>query len=166
MLRSVRNKLHIICTVVNPIETTSQMIEEGKDKLEWYRQVDPTKLSTLKDLINAPNYKDNLGTLIKTIYEFAFLTYSGTSAPARSSFLLYWFAFLRYQIFTCLQRGALGLTMRFCLFLFRSSLCNSFFAWLHSSCGMAHQPVELSGKLVTKPCVRPSAPLCTFQAPL
>ena len=74
------------------------MIEEGKDKLEWYRQVDPTKLSTLKDLINAPNYKDNLGTLIKTIYEFAFLTYSGTSAPARSSFLLYWFAFLRYQI--------------------------------------------------------------------
>ena len=54
------------------------MIEEGKDKLEWYRQVDPTKLSTLKDLINAPNYKDNLGTLIKTIYEFAFLTYSGT----------------------------------------------------------------------------------------
>ena len=77
MLRSVRNKLHIICTVVNPIETTSQMIEEGKDKLEWYRQVDPTKLSTLKDLINAPNYKDNLGTLIKTIYEFAFLTYSG-----------------------------------------------------------------------------------------
>ena len=58
--------------------TAFQMIEEGKDKLEWYRQVDPTKLSTLKDLINAPNYKDNLGTLIKTIYEFAFLTYSGT----------------------------------------------------------------------------------------
>ena len=25
---------------------------------------------------------------------------------------------------------------------------------------MAHQPVELSGKLVTKPCVRPSVPLC------
>jgi hypothetical protein len=53
------------------------MINEGKDKLEWYRQVDPVKLNTLKDLINAPNYKENLGTLIKTIYEFAFLTYSG-----------------------------------------------------------------------------------------
>merc|ERR1719411_1084490 len=50
------------------------MIEEGKDKLEWYRQVDPAKLNTLKDLINAPNYKDNLSTLIRTIYEFAFLT--------------------------------------------------------------------------------------------
>ncbi|XP_071743169.1 paladin isoform X2 [Lepeophtheirus salmonis] len=52
------------------------MIEEGKDKLEWYRQVDPQKLNTLKELINAPNYEDNLTTLIKTIYEFAFLTYS------------------------------------------------------------------------------------------
>ena len=55
------------------------MIDEGKDKLEWYRQVDPAKLNTLKDLINAPNYKDNLGVLIKTIYEFAFLTYAGIS---------------------------------------------------------------------------------------
>ena len=64
--------------------TAFQMIEEGKDKLEWYRQVDPTKLSTLKDLINAPNYKDNLGTLIKTIYEFAFLTYSGTHTPPKT----------------------------------------------------------------------------------
>ena len=53
------------------------MIDEGKDKLEWYRQVDPAKLNTLKDLINAPNYKDNLATLIRTIYEFAFLTYAG-----------------------------------------------------------------------------------------
>ena len=58
------------------------------------------------------------------------------------------------------ERGALGLTLRFCSFLFRSSLGKLFFAWLHSSCGMAHQPVELSGRLVTKPCVRPSAPLC------
>ena len=56
------------------------MIEEGKDKLEWYRQVDPAKLNTLKDLINAPNYKDNLATLIRTIYEFAFLTYAGTNS--------------------------------------------------------------------------------------
>ena len=54
------------------------------------------------------------------------------------------------------------MTFRFCLFIFRSSLCNLFFAWLHSSCGLAHQPVELSGKLATKPCVRPGAPLCSF----
>eukprot|EP00094_Tigriopus_californicus_P008191 TCALIF_07887-PA protein Name:"Similar to pald1 Paladin (Danio rerio)" AED:0.24 eAED:0.24 QI:1/0.6/0.33/0.83/1/1/6/0/408 len=51
------------------------MIAQGKDKLEWYRQVDPVKLNTLKELISAPNYKENLGTLIQTIYEFAFVTY-------------------------------------------------------------------------------------------
>ena len=55
------------------------MIEEGKDKLEWYRQVDPAKLNTLKQLMMEDNYKENMSTLIKTIYEFAFLTYSGHS---------------------------------------------------------------------------------------
>ena len=53
------------------------MIEEGKDRLEWYRQVDPAKLNTLKELMTGDNYKENISTLIKTIYEFAFLTYSG-----------------------------------------------------------------------------------------
>ncbi|XP_023349377.1 paladin [Eurytemora carolleeae] len=52
------------------------MISEGKDRLEWYRQVDPAKLNTLKELIAAPDYKDKLGTLIRTIYDFAFLTYA------------------------------------------------------------------------------------------
>ena len=53
------------------------MIELGKDKLEWYRQVDPAKLNTLKDLMNSPNYKDNMPSIIRTIYEFAFITYAG-----------------------------------------------------------------------------------------
>ena len=57
-----------------------------------------------------------------------------------------------------IQRGAVGLTLRFCLFLFRGSSYNLFPSWLHSSCSMAHQPVELSSKLMTKPCVRPTAP--------
>ena len=52
------------------------MIEEGKDKLEWYRTVDASKLEHLKEIINSPNYKDNLGTLIRTIYDFAFMTYA------------------------------------------------------------------------------------------
>ena len=55
------------------------MIEEGKDRLEWYRQVDPAKLNTLKELMTGDDYKENMSTLIKTIYEFAFLTYSGNS---------------------------------------------------------------------------------------
>ena len=61
------------------------MIEEGKDKLEWYRQVDPAKLNTLKQLMMEDNYKENMSTLIKTIYEFAFLTYSGHSLTKHQS---------------------------------------------------------------------------------
>jgi len=52
------------------------MIEEGKDKLEWYRTVDAAKLDHLKELMLAPNYKENLGVLIRTIYDFAFVTYA------------------------------------------------------------------------------------------
>ena len=55
------------------------MIDEGKDKLEWYRQVDPEKLNTLKQLMLEDNYKENMPALIRTLYEFAFSTYSGLS---------------------------------------------------------------------------------------
>ena len=50
--------------------------DQGKDKLEWYRTVDAAKLEHLKDMMNAPDYKENLGTLIRTIYDFAFVTYA------------------------------------------------------------------------------------------
>jgi len=53
-----------------------EMIDNGKDKLEWYRTVDAAKLDHLKEMMLAPNYKDNLGTLIRTIYDFAFVTYA------------------------------------------------------------------------------------------
>jgi len=53
-----------------------QMIDTGKDKLEWYRTVDAAKLDHLKEMMLAPNYKENLGTLIRTIYDFAFVTYA------------------------------------------------------------------------------------------
>merc|ERR1711933_198143 len=43
------------------------MGDRGKDKLEWYRTVDAAKLEHLKE---------NLGTLIRTIYDFAFVTYA------------------------------------------------------------------------------------------
>jgi len=52
------------------------MVEEGKDKLEWSRTVDAAKLEQLKVLMADPNYKDNLSNLIKTLYEFAFDTYA------------------------------------------------------------------------------------------
>ena len=53
-----------------------QMASDGKDKLEWSRTVDAGKLELLEKLLNDPNYKDNLPLLIRTIFEFAYQTYS------------------------------------------------------------------------------------------
>lgn len=52
------------------------MIANGRDKIEWYRQVDPGMLRTLQDMIKAPNFKENMAAIVKTIYEFAFITYA------------------------------------------------------------------------------------------
>jgi len=52
------------------------MATEGKDKLEWSRTVDSSKLETLKALMADPNYKDNLNVIIRTIYDFAYMTYA------------------------------------------------------------------------------------------
>merc|ERR1712168_862865 len=51
-------------------------MEEGKDKLEWYRTVDAAEMEHLKEMMAAPDYKENLGSLIRTIYDFAFVTYA------------------------------------------------------------------------------------------
>ena len=52
------------------------MIERGRDKIEWYRQVDPVMLRSVQDMIKSPNFKENLHVIMKTIYEFAFITYA------------------------------------------------------------------------------------------
>ena len=64
-----------------------KMIEQGKDKLEWCRQVDPAKLNTLKELMNSPNYKENIQGIIRTIYECAFITYAGIADIPTSNFM-------------------------------------------------------------------------------
>ena len=71
------------------------MIEEGKDGLEWYRckinprfwtffstslfhrSVDPAKMQTVEAMIKAPDHREKMPHIIKTILEFAYLTYSG-----------------------------------------------------------------------------------------
>ena len=70
------------------------MIQEGKDGLEWYRckrssilpqssvpprTVDPAKMQTVEAMIKAPDHREKMPHIIKTILEFAFLTYSGRS---------------------------------------------------------------------------------------
>ena len=57
-------------------EDLKTMIKEGRDKIEWCRTVDAEKLDQLKKLLSDPNYKDNLPKLIRTVLEFAFITYS------------------------------------------------------------------------------------------
>ena len=52
------------------------MCENGKDKMEWSRTVDAAKLEKLKAMMLAPNYKEHLPVLIRTIYDFAFITYA------------------------------------------------------------------------------------------
>ena len=44
---------------------TLSCLDQGKDKLEWYRTVDAAKLEHLKEMMAADNYKENLGTLIR-----------------------------------------------------------------------------------------------------
>ena len=44
------------------------MIEEGKDKLEWYRTVDASKLEHLKEIINSPD-KVGKGQLVLNLLE-------------------------------------------------------------------------------------------------
>ena len=71
------------------------LIEEGKDGLEWYRceniyfllltfivgvfhrSVDPAKMQTVEAMIKAPDHREKMPHIIKTILEFAYLTYSG-----------------------------------------------------------------------------------------
>ena len=49
------------------IFTHSGFLDQGKDKLEWYRTVDAAKLEHLKEMMAADNYKENLGTLIRSV---------------------------------------------------------------------------------------------------
>ena len=53
------------------------MIEQGRDKIEWYRQVDPAMLKTLQNMMKNSNFKENMSSIVKSIYEFAFITYAG-----------------------------------------------------------------------------------------
>ena len=51
------------------------MIAEGKDKLEWTRKVDQTKVEELRSKLSGPDYKEKLGVLVSDLYKLAFHTY-------------------------------------------------------------------------------------------
>jgi hypothetical protein len=52
------------------------MVENGKDKLEWYRKVDEGKISNLKDMVQGDNYQEKLGSIVGALYKLAFQTYA------------------------------------------------------------------------------------------
>merc|ERR1719277_2420959 len=68
----IKGEFDVIKELLEKLPATVQ----GKNKLEWYRTVDAAKLEHLKEMMAADNYKENLGTLIRTIYDFAFVTYA------------------------------------------------------------------------------------------
>ena len=51
------------------------MIAEGKDKLEWTRKVDQSKVEELRSKLSGPDYKEKLGVLVSDLYKLAFQTY-------------------------------------------------------------------------------------------
>ena len=51
------------------------MISEGKDKLEWTRKVDQSKVEDLRSKISGDNYQEKLGALVTDLYKLAFQTY-------------------------------------------------------------------------------------------
>merc|ERR1711992_435594 len=52
------------------------MIAEGKDKLEWTRKVDQTRVEELRNKLSGPGFKDKLGLLVSDLYKLAFQTYN------------------------------------------------------------------------------------------
>ena len=42
-----------------------------------HRSVDPAKMQTVEAMIKAPDHREKMPHIIKTILEFAYLTYSG-----------------------------------------------------------------------------------------
>jgi len=47
------------------------MIAEGRGKLEWERKIPDEKLEELKTLLSAADFKENMGKIIKRIYELS-----------------------------------------------------------------------------------------------
>jgi len=52
------------------------MIENGKDKIEWSRKVDESKVGALRGMIDGPDYKVKLGAIVGSLYKLAFHTYA------------------------------------------------------------------------------------------
>ena len=71
-----------------------EMIQAGRDKIEWYRQVDPTMFRTLQDMMKGKDYLAKMPSIVRVLYEFAFITYAGKDL--RSVKFVYYKLMLRF----------------------------------------------------------------------
>jgi len=53
-----------------------EMIENGKDKLEWSRQVDHNAVNELRGKITPENFKEKMGEIVTSLYKISHTTYS------------------------------------------------------------------------------------------
>ena len=52
------------------------MIDNGKDKLEWSRKVDQGAVNEIQSLISGDNFKDKLGEVVTKLYKISHTTYA------------------------------------------------------------------------------------------
>merc|ERR1719516_200254 len=62
-------------TWINEKGGLREMIENGKDKLEWSRQVDQGKVDELRNTISGGDVKEKLGDIITKLYKISHTTY-------------------------------------------------------------------------------------------
>merc|ERR1739846_216394 len=61
---------------MNENSSLRDMIENGKDKLEWSRKVDQGAVNEIQGLISGDNFKDKLGEVVTKLYKISHTTYA------------------------------------------------------------------------------------------
>jgi len=51
------------------------MINQGKDKLEWSRSMDQSEVNNLRNVVNSPDYKAKLGQVMTSLYKMSHKTF-------------------------------------------------------------------------------------------
>jgi len=61
---------------MNENSSLRDMIENGKDKLEWSRKVDQGAVNEIQGLISGDNFKDKMGEVVTKLYKISHTTYA------------------------------------------------------------------------------------------
>merc|ERR1712158_192565 len=75
IINFIERYFYLICFATYAKEQ-GEMIANGKDKLEWSRQVDQNAVNELRGKISGPDYKEKLGEIVTSLYKISHTTYS------------------------------------------------------------------------------------------